>query len=161
MMLVAAMNPHRERGEHRLNELERERLKKKLSGPVVDRIDMWLEVSHIPHELLQVREGGGEKESPRVRERVVQARARQRERFGVAGKTNADMTVRDIDTHVHLTPSAEKILMVSAEKLHLSPRSYHRTIKLARTIADLADSEYIEDGHVLEALTYRPKGLFE
>ena len=71
------------------------------------------------------------------------------------------MSVRDIDTLAVLTKDAEDVLTVSAQKLKLSPRSYHRTIKLARTIADLASSKTIEQGHILEALTYRPRGLFE
>jgi magnesium chelatase family protein len=84
----------------------------------------------------------------------------QGKRFQDNTKANSDMTVRDIDTLVHLTKEAEEALTLSAKQLRLSPRSYHRTIKLARTIADLAESETIEQDHILEALTYRPKELF-
>jgi magnesium chelatase family protein len=91
----------------------------------------------------------------------MQAREVQYARYGSRAKTNSDMDVRDIDTVARVTKDAEKVLTLSAEKLNLSPRSYHRTIKLARTIADLAESEVIGEGYILEALTYRPRGLFE
>jgi magnesium chelatase family protein len=162
-ILVAAMNPSRERGEGRLSELDRERLKKKISGPVVDRIDMWIEVSHIEHEKLKTRgmeEVMGD-HSADVRERVRKARGVQHHRFGDMLRTNADMGVRDIDQRALLTPEAERILQKAGSAYKLSPRTYHRTIKLARTIADLASSEHISDTHILEAMTYRPKDLFE
>jgi len=161
-ILVAAMNPNRERGEERISELDKERLKKKISGPVVDRIDMWLEVMHIEHEKLHTRTlPSAPRESPPTRERISHARQVQRTRYQSDTKTNCDMTVRDIDDLARLTTEAEATLTLSAHKLKLSPRSYHRTIKLARTIADLGGSDSIEQGHILEALTYRPKGLFE
>lgn len=158
-ILVAALNPSRGH-EREVNELERERLKKKLSGPVVDRIDMWLEVTHIDHEKLKTGRRS-HSESEAVRARVARARERQHERFGSSSTTNSDMSVRDIDAVAHLTPEGERTLQAASEKLDLSPRSYHRMVKLARTIADLEQHERIEEEHVLEALQYRPKGLFE
>jgi magnesium chelatase family protein len=158
-ILVAAMNPNRERGVGQLSEIDREHLKRKISGPVVDRIDMWIEVSHIDHEKLSVPTSGVAT-SAEVRGRIVAARARQAKRFSHEVKTNADMTVRDIDTHIALKPSARTVLQTAAQRHNLSPRSYHRTIKLAQTIADLAGEEDITEMHVLEALTYRPRELF-
>lgn len=160
-ILVAAMNPNRERGEERISELDKERLKKRLSGPVIDRIDMWIEVGHIAHEKLHTRGKPQTQESETVRKRVEKARALQNKRFTSTVITNSDMSVRDIDIHAKLKNSAEDILAQASKTFGLSPRSYHRTIKLARTIADLDDSETIEEKHVLEALTYRPKGLFD
>jgi len=161
-ILVAAMNPNRERGEGRMNELDRERLKKKISGPVVDRIDMWIEVPHIAHaELRQRRTHGTKRASPLVREQVARARTRQHARFQSKLKTNADMTVQDIEALAALAREAEDILTRAAMRHKLSPRSYHRTVKLARTIADLEEGEDIGVAHILEALTYRPKDLFE
>lgn len=160
-ILVAAMNPTRERGEGRISELDKERLKKKISGPIVDRIDMWIEVSHIEHAKLHTRTDDVPRESPHVRKRALTARAVQEKRFKASTKTNADMTVRDIDAHAFLTSEAEATLTKAAEVHKLSPRSYHRTIKLARTIADLEGAKHIEPNHIFEAITYRPKELFD
>ncbi len=160
-VLVAALNPNRETGEGRVSELEKERLKKKISGPVIDRIDMWIEVAHVDHEKLHTQSNKKYSESKTVQERVQKTRKIQAKRFKDSIKTNSDMTVRDIDNLTKLTESAENILAEAAKKHKLSPRSYHRTIKLARTIADLANTEFIEDLHILEALTYRPKELFD
>jgi magnesium chelatase family protein len=159
-ILVAALNPSRERGEVRINELDKERLKKKISGPVVDRIDMWIEVTHIEHEKLHIREER-KFESEAIQKRVQNAREIQSKRFVDMVKTNSDMKVHEIDKHAYLTEEAQILLTSAAKNLSLSPRSYHRTIKLARTIADMDTSENIEGGHILEALTYRPKDLFE
>ena len=158
-VLVAALNPTREQGDVRISDLDRERLKKKISGPVIDRIDMWIEVTHIEHEKLHVRT---ERvlESATIQKKVSEARTTQSKRFNNTTKTNANMSVVDIDNYALISNEAETLLRSAAENLKLSPRSYHRTIKLARTVADLDDSETIEGGHILEALTYRPKGLF-
>lgn len=158
-ILIAALNPTREQGEVRISELDRERLKKKISGPVIDRIDMWIEVPHIEHEKLHAR-SEQKKESETIRKRIETVRHKQYERYNTPSKTNADMSVLDIDTHGTLGDEAQTLLTSAAQNLSLSPRAYHRTIKLARTIADLGDSETIEGGHILEALTYRPKDLF-
>lgn len=158
-IFIAALNPNREQGEGRISELDKERLKKKISGPVIDRIDMWIEVPHIPHEKLRTREERVQ-ESANVRQRVLQARERQYARYGKVALTNAHMRVHDIDTQANITEEAETLLSSAAQNLSLSPRSYHRAIKLARTVADLDACKTIEGRHILEALTYRPKDLF-
>lgn len=125
---------------------------KKLSGPIVDRIDLWVPVAHVAYETLHER--AQEKESPSVRQRVEACRAVQESRFG---KLNSLLSSSEVQEKSGLTEKAKTQLQMYAEKLRLSPRSYMRTIKVARTIADLAGSETIEVSHILEALQYRPK----
>ncbi len=135
-----------------------ERYKRKLSGPIVDRIDMWTEVSRIDHERLT--EKSGESESVPSRKRVNEAREIQKRRFEKAGRninTNAEMNARDIVSVIQVSEKVKDILNQSARTLDLSARSYHRLIKLARTIADLEAREEIEPAHILEAISYRPK----
>lgn len=162
VILVAAMNPHSshdQKGEDAQAIRDRLRYQRKLSGPIVDRIDMWIEVAHIDHEKLGYK---GEKESKQIAQRVHEARSIQQSRFTNKNfLTNAEMSVRDIDELVPLSDEVRSLLTNSAQKLSLSPRSYHRTIKLARTIADLAKSKEIKKEHLLEALQYRPRNLFE
>ena len=132
-----------------------ERYKRKISGPIVDRVDIWLEVGQIGHSKLSEKRSG--EESRAILERVGNARQIQEKRFGKAGKTNSEMSVRELEKHVALPPKVQGLLDSSAKKLDLSPRSYHRVIKLARTIADLDTQDEIAENHILEALQYRPK----
>ncbi|MSU55550.1 MAG: ATP-binding protein [Candidatus Taylorbacteria bacterium] len=138
------------------------RYRDKISGPIIDRIDIWLEVPRISHKTLSnVSLGENTKD---IRKRVIQARKIQAERFKKANRkidTNSEMTARDISNLIKLDDGVTKILNASAERLGLSGRAYHRVIKLARTIADLATSENIEESHILEAIQYRPKRLEE
>jgi magnesium chelatase family protein len=163
-MLVAALNPCPcgYAGSTRCTclPLTIEKYKKKVSGPIADRIDMWVRVSEIPHEELSVkRTRSTAKETAAARERVLRARTIQQERFAHTPhtKSNAGMKARDIETLSALSDTAERILVDAAKKLGLSSRGYHRTIKLARTIADLAHARNIEPEHMLEALQYRER----
>jgi magnesium chelatase family protein len=135
-----------------------DRYKRKLSGPIVDRIDMWVSVGNVDYKKLG-DESTGER-SEKIRARVITAREIQKERFKNLGKkfmTNSDMGVRDLSSVVKLKKEVRELLDDSAERLGLSARAYHRVIKIAQTIADLARSKEIESEHILEAIQYRPK----
>lgn len=133
------------------------RYQRKLSGPIVDRIDLWIDVPHIDHAKLAVAGPSGEY-SRQVRERVMKAREIAQQRFvGLPIATNSEMGVRELKRFAPLSESGTKLLVDSARRLNLSARAYHRVIKLARTIADLGASEHTRDEHLLEALQYRPK----
>lgn len=156
-ILVAALNPYRgsEDGTTDLARAMSETYKNKVSGPILDRIDLWLEVPHVPYETLStLRTNTGETET--AREQILTARKRQNQRLAnTTATTNSGMTARDLETYIELSNEVKELLKTSSTKLNLSPRSYHRLIKVARTIADLDDTEHIEIPHVLEALQYR------
>jgi len=135
-----------------------DRYKRKLSGPIMDRIDLWISVGNVDYKKLG-GEGDGEK-SEKIRERVKRAREIQKNRFQKLERTistNSEMNVKDLSNIVTIREDVRKILDDSAERLALSARAYHRVIKIARTIADLDNSENIKQNHILEALQYRPK----
>ena len=135
-----------------------DRYKRKLSGPIMDRIDLWVSVGNVDFKKLG-GEGDGER-SNSIRERVKSARKIQSERFkkyGRAFKTNSEMGVKDLNNIVKLSEDVRELLDNSAERLALSARAYHRVIKIARTIADLESSTEITQSHILEAIQYRPK----
>jgi magnesium chelatase family protein len=164
-MLIAALNPC-PCGKYGTREctctpLSIEKYRRKISGPIADRIDLWVQVGDISPETLAQKNAAKTPESPAARERVQNARRKQAERFTTAKgvSTNADMGPKEIEKHASLTPKAEETLMNAARAMKLSPRGYHRTIKVARTIADLAGSESVEPSHMLEALQYRSREL--
>ncbi|OHA13075.1 MAG: magnesium chelatase [Candidatus Sungbacteria bacterium RIFCSPLOWO2_02_FULL_54_10] len=132
------------------------RYKKKISGPIMDRIDLHVETPALAYETL---EGGGDEEpSSAIRERVLAARRRQKERFQKSAITaNAEMGLRELKQHILLTAPVKQALQFAHEKHRLSARAYHRLIKTARTIADLEGTEDIQTHHIMEALRYRPK----
>lgn len=163
-MLIAALNPCPcgYWGSNRCECMPHavEKYRRKISGPIADRIDMWVTVPEIPLENLTRKGKAAHSESKAAREAVLHARERQRMRFnGTKLRMNADMRARDIESHAALSDSAEKALVQAAGHMKLSARGFHRTIKLARTIADLASSESIETPHMLEALQYRAREL--
>jgi magnesium chelatase family protein len=138
-----------------------EKYRRKISGPIADRIDMWVSVGHIPPESLSTQKKTISGDTRRARDMVQKARVRQQARFKSAKgiTTNADMGPKEIEAYAELSNKAEEALMSAARAMKLSPRGYHRTIKLARTIADLAESDAIEPDHMLEALQYRAREL--
>jgi len=135
-----------------------DRYRRKLSGPIMDRIDIWVSVGNVDYKKLG-EEGTGEA-SEKIKERVRKAREIQKARYKKLGKkisTNSEMNVRDLGNVVKLKKEIRDLLDDSAERLGLSARAYHRVLKIARTIADLENSEDVKANHILEAIQYRPK----
>lgn len=158
-ILVAALNPYRgsEDGTQNLLRAMQETYKNKVSGPILDRIDLWLEVPHVDYETLtSIRTEKGETDSARAQVSDARSMALTRKQvFPENPSTNANLSARNIEESITLSDEVKAILKASSAKLNLSPRSYHRLIKVARTIADLDNSEHIAVPHVLEALQYR------
>jgi magnesium chelatase family protein len=133
------------------------RYQSKLSGPLLDRIDIHVDVPRVDYDKLLGNEQS--ESSAIIRQRVRQARVHQGQRFDKRPNlfANADMGVSEIQQFCILTPEARQVLELSVRQMQLSARAYHRVLKLSRTIADLGDSEKIEVQHVAEALQYRPQ----
>ena len=138
------------------------RYQNKISGPLLDRIDIHIEVPRVDYDKLTDDRRGEPSEV--IRQRVQQARERQLERFaatrengGRALLSNADMGPREIATYAHLTPEGEKLIRSAMQQMHLSARAYHRVLKLARTISDLDACDDIQPHHLAEALQYRAR----
>lgn len=166
VLLIAAMNPcpcgnYGFRGKPCVcTPSALQRYRRRLSGPIMDRIDLWLEVDRIsPTQLSDMEEGKG---SDFYRNKVQNARNLQKARFSVNKKAerlllNSEMSARDLVNFVELNEDAKHTLNLAAERLGFSPRVYHRMIKVARTIADLENSKDVTAHHILEAVEYRPK----
>ncbi|MBM3231565.1 YifB family Mg chelatase-like AAA ATPase, partial [Candidatus Peregrinibacteria bacterium] len=149
-IMVAAMNP----GKYAAG--GDTRIKRRISQPLLDRIDLTIDVQPVAIEDLQKRPGTDAETSATILRRVVNARKKQAERFSTLTiSTNKEMSVKQIDALCPLSPESQRLLRVAVERMGLSARGYHRTIKVARTIADLAGAADIETSHVAEALQYR------
>ena len=133
------------------------RYRNRLSGPLLDRIDIHVEVPRVEYDKLS----GHQKAEPSksIRRRIEAARERQRDRFAGSPKikNNAEMGPADVKEHCGLDSASEGLMKSAMQQLKLSARGFHRVLKLARTIADLSASERIEAAHLAEALQYRPK----
>ncbi|MCX6703362.1 MAG: YifB family Mg chelatase-like AAA ATPase [Candidatus Zambryskibacteria bacterium] len=161
-ILVGAMNPcpcgfYGVKGKECIcSPIHIQKYKRKLSGPIADRVDLWVEVSTVLHERL-TEKGTGES-TQTIKERVQRARNTQQKRYAEKGiALNSELSGKQLVEMVHLRADAKEILQTAAKKHDLSARSYHRIIKTAQTIADLAGSTDITQDHILEALQYRPK----
>jgi magnesium chelatase family protein len=156
--LVAAANPcpcgylGDRRRECHCTPLEVRRYRSRLSGPLLDRIDLQLEVSAVPFS--ELHRGAGTESSATVRERVVAARACQGRRNGAA-RTNAMLSSRELSSCCALDREGERLLEAAVTRLALSARGMHRTLKVARTIADLEGSGALLARHLAEAVAYR------
>jgi magnesium chelatase family protein len=157
-MLVAAMNPTPDGkmpGESRSTPREIQNYLGRISGPLLDRIDLHIEVPPVKfREITSERTGEDSKE---IRERVIAARGRQQKRFADKPKItcNARMGSRELKAHCEIDEATLELLKFAMGDLRLSARAYDRILKVARTIADLAGSERITSDHVSEAIQYR------
>jgi magnesium chelatase family protein len=137
---------------------------KRISGPLLDRIDIHVQVPPVDYDKLSDQRYG--EPSAVIRARVEAAREIQRQRFKTGGEaetgilSNADMRNADIRKYCSLDESCQNLMRAAMQQMHLSARAYHRILKLARTIADLDDSREIGNTHLAEALQYRPQMLF-
>ncbi|MBN2304895.1 MAG: YifB family Mg chelatase-like AAA ATPase [Anaerolineae bacterium] len=164
-MLIAAMNPcpcgyHGDPvRECTCSSSTIRRYQQRLSGPLLDRIDIYIEVPRVDYDKLTDDRRG--ESSASVRARVENARAHQRQRFHNERRlqANADMGASDIRHFCQPDAAGKQLLNITLRQMQLSARAYHRILKLGRTIADLAGSEVIEVAHLAEAIQYRPRKL--
>ncbi len=149
-IMVGAMNPPK------YSSSSAERMKRRISAPLLDRIDLTIDVQPVEIADLQGKAPAAAETSAAIRSRVMAARERQIKRFKKRSiSTNKEMGVKDLETFCPLDSKCEALLRQASERMNFSARSYHRIIKVARTIADLAGAENIALQHVAEALQYR------
>ncbi len=165
-MLVASANPcpcgyaMHPKKTCTCNQNQIAKYQKRVSGPILDRIDLHINVMPVDAEEFSGNQQNSEflEESQKIKKRVIQARAKQEARFAdEAIHSNSQMKNSHIKKYCKLSKEVEQILTQAAAKFQLSARSYMKMIKVARTIADLADAQEIEVPHMLEALQYKPK----
>ncbi|MBA7554699.1 Competence protein ComM [subsurface metagenome] len=134
------------------------RYQKRISGPFIDRVDIFVEVPHIDYEKL-ADDRLGEK-SEKVQKRIENARSTQRQRFdGTILACNAEMTPTEVREFCQVEESAQSLLKTAMKQLYLSARAFHRILKIGRTLADLENTDIIKTHHIAEAIQYRPRSL--
>lgn len=160
--LIAAMNPcpcgyyGDPEKQCTCNQQQINKYQRRVSGPIMDRIDLYVEVPHVKYEKLTDENMEGSSQA--IRGKVEKARQIQIERFKDDNiVTNSEMNIPLIKKHCKTDEQGERLLRNAVNNLHMSARGYHRILKLARTIADLAESPNITSQHIAEALQYRPK----
>lgn len=132
------------------------RYQKRISGPLLDRIDIHIEVPRVEYDKLTSKREG--EPSARIRERVEAGRERQRARFdGTDLSCNADMGPAEVRKHCGLDDAGRSLVRSAMQQLQMSARAFHRILKLARTIADLEGAGDIQTQHLAEAIQYRPR----
>jgi magnesium chelatase family protein len=135
------------------------RYKKKISGPLLDRIDIHLDIPAVKVEKLTEKDTNNVENSSTVQTRVQKARNKQQERYKDAAITsNSELTNKTVKVYCQLSDDCIQLLRQPVTTMGLSGRAYYRIIKLSRTIADLDDKDDIQAHHIAEALQYRPKG---
>jgi magnesium chelatase family protein len=161
-ILVAAMNPcpcgfyNDPAKECICSQSNIQKYQKKISGPLLDRIDLYLEVPRVKYQKLTKDELM--ESSKNIRNRVELCREIQNDRFkGTKVKTNSSMSVKDIKKYCQISDETKTFIKKAAVRFNLSARSFHKILKIARTVADLEKTEKIELKHIAEALQYRPK----
>ena len=135
---------------------------KKISGPIMDRIDMWIKVSHIDYDTLS--HSNTSISSDEIKEEIINARNFAKKRFETLGDNinlNKNISAKNISKHIPLSDSVYSLMKKISTNNSLSPRAYHRTLRVARTIADLEGKENVNESHILEAFQYRGKGFEE
>ena len=141
--------------ECRCSQVQVQRYRQRISGPLLDRIDLHIEVPSVDYR--EISSERAEEPSPPIRERVCQARQRQQTRFHSDRKItcNARMSSRAIKQHCRLTSESQELIRAAMSELNLSARAYDRILKVSRTIADLDGVDSIASEHVSEAIQYR------
>ncbi|MCK4976644.1 MAG: ATP-binding protein, partial [Anaerolineales bacterium] len=164
LMLICSMNPCRcgywgtNTKECKCTPRQVEQYMSRISGPLLDRIDIHIEVPRVEYDKLGDECLGEPTDA--ILARVEAARQVQRQRFKDNDLAcNADMRVAEVRQHCQLDDTGRSLMRTAMSQMQLSARAYHRILKLARTIADLVGSESITPTHLAEAIQYRPKGL--
>lgn len=160
-LLVAALNPcpcgylGDSQKSCTCSPLQIQKYKDKLSGPLLDRIDIKVTVTAVSYQDAQITKTIDAISSQKLKIGVDKALHMQAIRFGIKSKSNSSMSAKDVEIYCKLTPKAEELLKQAFTKLSMSMRGYHKTLKVARTIADIEESELIDVKHIQEAIIYK------